>query len=182
MAGRSVDRLSVTRGGAVAAAIVRRAEMRSAFQHLAGNSDLRLAGVVALRLRSAAWIVRYAAGLRRVGRMAARPEVCRPFPDVTDHVVEAVAIGWEGADTRGPRPPVGLGVLVRKRALPGIGHVLAAGGQLVAPGEFGAVEAAARGEFPFGFGRQVLAGPGRISLGVPIGDVNDRVIVEPTDR
>ena len=46
---------------------------------------------------------------------------------------------------------------------------------------FGAVEPAARGEFPFGFGRQFLAGPSRVGLRVAIGDVHDRMIVEAVD-
>ena len=36
------------------------------------------------------------------------------------------------------------------------------GVKLVAPGEFGTVQSAARGEFPLGFGGQLLAGPSRI--------------------
>ena len=71
---------------------------------------------------------------------------------------------------------------MREFALPGVGHVLAAGRELVAPGELRAVEPAARGELPFGFGRQLLAGPVRVGLGVAIGDVHDRMIVEPADR
>jgi hypothetical protein len=43
--------------------------------------------------------------------------------------------------------------------------VLAAGSERIAKGELLAVEAAARGKFPFGFGRQFLAGP----FGVPVG-------------
>ena len=58
-----VDRLGVARGGPVAAAIVRRAQMRAAFQHLAGNADFRLARIVALGLRPAARILRHAARL-----------------------------------------------------------------------------------------------------------------------
>src|SRR6476660_465652 len=48
---------------------------------------------------------------------------------------------------------------MRKVALPGVGHVLAAGREFVPPGELGTVKAATRGEFPFGFGRQLLASP-----------------------
>ena len=50
MAGRGVDRLGVARGGAIAAAIARRAEKRAAFDHLARNLDIGLARIVALRL------------------------------------------------------------------------------------------------------------------------------------
>src|SRR5271166_2586714 len=58
---RRVDVLGVSRGGPVAAAVIGRAEVRSAFQHPARNADFRLAGIVALHLRSAAGILRHAA-------------------------------------------------------------------------------------------------------------------------
>ena len=41
----------------------------------------------------------------------------------------------------------------------GVGLVFAARREFFAPGEFGAVQSAARRKFPFGFGRQRLAGP-----------------------
>src|SRR6202043_212914 len=77
---------------------------------------------------------------------------------------------------------VGQEVLVREGALPGIRHLLAARRKFVAPGELGAAEAAARGELPLGLGGQLLAGPPGVGFRVAIGDVDDRVIVEPTDR
>jgi hypothetical protein len=43
--------------------------------------------------------------------------------------------------------------------------MLAVGCEFVAPGEFRAVEPTARGEFPFGFGRQVLTGTRREAEG-----------------
>ena len=52
--------------------------------------------------------------------------------------------------------------------------------QFVAPGKLGIVKAAACREFPFGFGRQRLAGPSRIGLGIAIGDMHDGMIVEAT--
>src|SRR5215831_1328504 len=45
-----------------------------------------------------------------------------------------------------------------------------------------AVEPAPGGKFPLGFGRQVLAGPFRISQGIAVGDVNDGMIIEPGER
>ena len=45
--------------------------------------------------------------------------------------------------------------------------ILPARRELVAPGVDGAFEPAARGELPFGFGRQLLAGPGRVGLRRP---------------
>src|SRR5262249_58966759 len=63
MASRGVDRLGVARGGPVAAAIIRRTEMRAALYDLARDFDPRLAGIVAFLLARAA----------RVDRQAARP-------------------------------------------------------------------------------------------------------------
>src|SRR5262245_17671721 len=89
MAGRRVNRLGEARGRPVAPAVVRRAQMRSAFQHLARNPDRRLAGVVAVLGARAPWIARDAAGLRGIRRMLRLIPVSRPFPDVADRVVEA---------------------------------------------------------------------------------------------
>jgi hypothetical protein len=51
MARRRVDRFGMARGRAVTAAIIGRAEMRAAFQNLARDPDLRLAGIVAVSFR-----------------------------------------------------------------------------------------------------------------------------------
>src|SRR6185295_9347510 len=48
VARRGVDRLRVTRRRSVAAAIVRRTQVRAALEHLARNPDARLAAVVAV--------------------------------------------------------------------------------------------------------------------------------------
>src|SRR5208282_1860257 len=48
--------------------------------------------------------------------------------------------------------------------------------------ELGAVEPAAGRELPLRFGRQVLARPFRVSQGVAVGDVNDGMIIEATER
>jgi hypothetical protein len=53
-----VDRLGVARGRSIAAAVVGRAQVRAAFDHLAWNPDLRLAGVVALVFPTAARVCR----------------------------------------------------------------------------------------------------------------------------
>src|ERR1700761_7577170 len=69
MAGRRVDRLSMARGGPIPPAIVGSAKMRAAFQHLARNADA-VARVMALLLRTAARILRHAAGLGRIRGMS----------------------------------------------------------------------------------------------------------------
>src|SRR5580693_1953061 len=93
VARRRIHRFRMARGRAVAAAVIRRAQMRAAFDDLAGDFDLRLAGVVALRLAAAARIFRHTARLRRVGLVLLRVPIGGPLPDIADHVVDAVAVG-----------------------------------------------------------------------------------------
>ena len=117
----------------------------------------------------------------RIGLVLWRIPVGGPFPDVADHVVEAVSVRRERGHRRSALEAVGVGVLAREFALPGIGHVTAVGREFVAPGKFGAVKPAARRKFPFRFGRQVLAGPLRVGERVAEGHMHDRMIVEPVD-
>src|ERR1700674_63411 len=63
MASRGINRLAVPRCGPVGPAIIRRAEMRTAFDHFARDFDLRLARIVALLFAWAPRIDRHAAGL-----------------------------------------------------------------------------------------------------------------------
>src|SRR6266850_237446 len=181
MACRGVDRLGMTRGRTIAAAVVGSAEMRAAFKHLAWNPDIRLTRVVTRSLRSAAWILGNAARLRRIGLVLLRIPIGRPFPDVADHVVQAIAVGRKRCHRRCTIEAVRAKVLAWKFALPGVCHVLSAWRLLVAPCEFRAVKSAACGEFPFGLVRQFLPGPFGIGFGVPVGDVDDWVLVEPAD-
>src|SRR6202171_6358590 len=181
MACRGVDRLGMTRGRSIAAAIVGGAEMRTALKHLAWNPDLRLTRIVARGLGSTARIFRNAARLRRIGFMLLRIPISRPFPDITDHVVEAVAVGRKCGDGRSALKAVGCKILVREITLPGVRHVLATGHLLVAPGKFCAVKSATCSEFPFGLGRQFLPGPFGIGFGVPVSDMDHRVVVESAD-
>ena len=58
--------------------------------------------------------------------------------------------------------------------------MLSARRELIAPGELGAVEAAARGEFPFGFRRQVLAGPFGVGQRIRISDMDDGKFLRST--
>src|SRR5262245_39008295 len=137
MARRGIDRLRMARGRAVAAAVVGGTKVRAALDHLAGYLDARLARVVARTFGSAARILGNAARLRRIGLVLLRIPVGGPFPDVADHVVDAVAVGRERRHRRGALVPVLTQVMERKFALPGIGHRSAARRELLAPGELG---------------------------------------------
>ena len=114
MAGGRVDLLRVTRSRPVAPAVVRRAQVRAAFDDLAGNFDVGRRRVVAALLASAARILRDAASLQRVGFVPRRVPVGGPFPDVADHVVEAVAVRRECSDRRGAFEAVVVTVLARE--------------------------------------------------------------------
>src|SRR5690242_17305932 len=107
MARRGVDRLGVPRGRSIAAAIIRRAEMRAALQDLARNLDRRLARIVAGVLAPAARVLRDAAGLFGVGLMPRGVPIGGPLPDIADHVVEPVPVGRKGPDRRGALVAVG---------------------------------------------------------------------------
>src|SRR5256714_10961235 len=94
--------------------------MRATLQDLARDPDLRLAGVVARLLTPAARVLRDAAGFRGIGFMSGGPPIGRPLPHIADHVVEPVAVWRERFDGRGALAAIGLQVLVREAALPGI--------------------------------------------------------------
>ena len=181
VAGRRIDRLRMACGRPVATAIIRRAQMRAAFQNFPGNSDLRLTGIEARLLATAARILGNAARLRRVRFMLLRVPVGRPLPDVSDHVVNAIAVRRKSRNRRGAIKTIGAEILLREFALPGVGKVLASGRELVAPGIFSLVQSAARREFPFRLGRQILAGPSCVGERVGIGDVHHRMFVERVD-
>src|SRR5262245_52437968 len=89
---RGIDRLRMSRSGAIATAVIRRAQMRAAFDDLARDLDVGLARIVAALLAPAARILWDAAGLRRVGLVLRGIPVRRPFPDIADHVVKAVSV------------------------------------------------------------------------------------------
>src|SRR5829696_6080695 len=150
VARRRIHRLSVARGRAVAAAVARRAEVRAALDHLAGYSDPRLASIVAGFLAPATRVLGDAAGLRRIRFVLRREPIGRPFPDVADHVEEAVTVRGISADRRRALVGVRRRVPVRELAGPRVRHLAPARHELVAPGELGLLEPAARRELPLG--------------------------------
>src|SRR5262249_5174032 len=147
---------------------------------LARDLALGLARIVAVLSARATRIDRHTA--RMLLLVSCYIEVRGPLPNIADHVVEAIAVWGIGADRRGPLIAVFKQVLPREFALPGVRHRLAIWLEHVTPGELRAVEPTARGELPFGLSGKLLAGPSRVSHCVVIGDVYDRMIVEPFDR
>src|SRR5215471_17247546 len=66
-----------------------------------------------------------------------------PFPHIADHVADAVSVRRERGHRRGALVTIELEILIRKRALPSVRHLLAAGREFISPGELRAVEPAA---------------------------------------
>ena len=180
--GGGVDRVRVTGGRPVAAAIVRRTQVGAAFEHFARNPDLGLRGVVARIFGAATRIVGNAAGFLPFGGMARVVPVRGPLPYVADHVV---AVRIRSAERRRPERPlvsVAAEVLPRKLALPGIGHMPALAVEFVTPGVVRAVETPTGGELPLRFRRQFLARPLCVCLDIAIRDVYGRVVFQTLDR
>src|SRR6516164_3529439 len=178
VAGGGVDGLGVARRRTITPAVIRGAQMRPALQYLPWDADVRLAAVVATLLRSAARILGRATRTGRGDLVTRAVPVRRPLPDVADHVVETVAVRRIGRYGRGTCIAVGARVLVRKFSLPGVRHVPLLRREFIAPGEFRTIEPAARSKLPLRLGRQLLAGPVGVGLGVAIGDVHHRVLLE----
>jgi hypothetical protein len=146
-------------GDAVAVAIGAVAKIRSAFHEL-GRAVGRADGIVAGGFQVPVGV----------------PPVVAPFPGVAGDGVDAVVVGGEGVDGAGAGVAVFGGVVFGEVALPDVAEVLAVGGEVVAPGVELLFEAAAGGEFPFGFGEEALAGPGGIGGSVIPGDVDYGVV------
>src|SRR5687768_15524214 len=115
--------------------------MGAAFENLAGNTDIRLERIEAADFGAAAWICRNAAGLSLVRLVTGRVPVAGPLPDISDHVVKAVSVRWEGGDGRRALITVLDAVLVGEFALPGVRHGASVRRELMAPGELGSVQA-----------------------------------------
>ena len=181
MVGCGVDRLRISRRRPVASAVVGCAEIGAALDHLARDARTGLAKIVTLHLGDTARIIRRTARSARIARVAGGKPVLGPLPDIAGHIEEAIAVGGERANRRAPRKPVQSLVLPRKFALPGIGHPARIRREFVAPAIGRAVQPAARGEFPFRLGRQILAGPGGVGRGVLECDMHDRLALPPHD-
>src|SRR5215469_10930497 len=182
VAGGGVDGLGVARRRAVAAAVIGSAEMRAALQDLARDADLRLAAVITAVLRRATRVLGRAAGTRRRYLVAHPKPVGSPLPDVAYHVIQPIAVRGIRPYGRCARVAIVTAVFVRELALPGVGHMAPLRRELIAPGVFGAIEPAARGELPLRLARQFLAGPGGVGLGVAVCNVHHRMVLEACER
>src|SRR5262249_30108017 len=116
MAGTQVDFLWLPRCRTITGAIIRGAKIRAAFDDLRWRLSRRNPH---LQYARSAWIDRLFRG------MTWHIPVARPLPNVTDHVVKSVPIGWEAAYRRDACITVLFSIVDRKDALPGIGDGLA---------------------------------------------------------
>lgn len=189
MTGGGVDRLALAGRRPVAQAVVRRAQVRAALDHPARDVRPRLAWHQAARRIGHPRVARHAARpvvrspvVRSRARRHCGEVVARPLPDVAGHVVQAVPVGREAPDRGRASLARRLEVLPGELALPGVGHHLPLGARVVAPGVDRAVQPAAGGELPLGLGRQLLARPRGVRVGVLRGHVGDRVPVQAARR
>src|SRR6185312_7914919 len=118
--GRTVDRLGLSCGRPVTAAVAGSTQMRAALDDAARHADRRLARIEAVGGTRIARIAGHTRGLHSRCRMPGSVEVRRPLPDVTDHVIQAVAVWRETAHRRRALESVERGVLMRELSLPGV--------------------------------------------------------------
>src|SRR5215475_2559922 len=167
-----IDLLRLARGRTIARAIIGSAQKRAALD----DAARRLAGGQCQLLQ-----FRSARISRRLARVTRSIPIGRPLPDVADHVVEAVTVGLEAADRRGPGVAVLVAVVDGEDALPAVGDRLALGIEGARPIIL-AIATAARGEFPLRLGRQLTPAPARISERILVGDMHDGMIVLARNR
>ena len=170
-----IDHLRAAGGGPIAPAIAVRAQKRAALDHATRDAELRLCRVVALLGRDRLADRRGTQHEAPAATVLGVP-VGGPFPDVARHLVQPEAVGRIRA--HGDRRAVARVVAPGEVAMPEVRQAVAGSLRLVAPDERRAVEAAASRALPLGLGRQRLAGPGGVGLGVLAGDVHDRVVAD----
>src|SRR5262245_25545386 len=100
MAGGGVDRLGHSRCGAIALAIIRRAQIRAAFHHSSRNLHVRRPRVVTLFGLSTTRIETRATSLFDLAVLLI--PVDGPLPNIPGHVVKPISIRRKRSDRRGP--------------------------------------------------------------------------------
>src|ERR1700730_14470787 len=172
MRGAEVHFLRLPRGRSIAGAVVGSAQKRAALDDPAWGLTAGQGQVLQFG----------SSGIDRCIARVTRPiPVARPLPDIADHVIEAVAIGLEAADRRGPGVAVLIGVVDGEDTLPGIGDGLPLGIERARPVAL-AVATAACGEFPLRLGRKLAPAPARVGKRILVGDMHERMIVLARNR
>ena len=108
--------------------------------------------------------------------MGAGPVVPGPFPDIADHVGQAMPIGGKGSHRRRALEAVTAPGVLWISPRPVVGHDPSARAAFVPPGIDRAVQPAPGGGLELRLGRQVLAGPPGEGQGVGMGDLDHGMI------
>src|SRR5262245_57578324 len=108
--------------------------------------------------------------------MARHIPVARPLPNIADHVVEPVAIGWKAADWGDARIAILFSVVDRKDALPGVGDGLAILVEGLAPA-LTLIVAAPRRIFPLRLARKLATEPMRVGERILVGNMDDGMVL-----
>src|SRR2546422_9134052 len=177
--GGCINGLRNTGSRAIAQAVIGRTEKGAALEYLPRDAHLWLSRIKTLFQRCPSRVHWDAACFVRLTWMALRIPVSCPFPDVTRHFVQAVAIGREGPNRGSPFVAIAEQVLPGKLPLPGVGHQCTVRGEVVAPGVDSSFQSSTRGEFPLCLCRQRLACPGGVGFGIFVGDVDHRMLHTP---
>ena len=114
--------------------------------------------------------------------------VAHPLPHIAADVIESVAVGRKLRDGRDAREAVGTAVAIGKVALMAVGHPCSALSrrrgllEFIAPGKDLPRQSPSSRKFPLGFSGKPLACPFRVSNGIFVRDVHDRMFLFPLDR
>ena len=101
-----------------------------------GILRFRLTRVVARPSILATRILLDTADFQSIGLVLLGTPIAGPFPDIADHIVQAVAVGRECGDARNAFEAISREILVRKITLPGVRHMPTAGELFVTLSEF----------------------------------------------
>jgi hypothetical protein len=102
MAGCRVVRLRIASRRTVEPAVVRRAQVRAALNHLARDAWPGLSGIVALHLGGAVRIARCAAWPAEIARVTGGIPVFGPLPDIAGHIEQIITVGGAPRPARVP--------------------------------------------------------------------------------
>lgn len=105
-----------------------------------------------------------------------------PFPNVSCHLVEPIAVRWKAAYRPNAFKTVLVQILPGKLTLPCVGHVCTTRREIIAPYELSSRQSSSRGKLPLGFHRQLFADPFGIGFHVFIGDLHYGMFCFPFQR
>src|SRR3954470_14265921 len=99
--------------------------MGTALDHFPADRDAGHFGIKAFALATAPGIFGHTTGPSGLDSFS--PPIIRPLPDIADHVVQAVTIGWKCGHRRRSITTIGPQIAVGKMSAPKVRHDGAAG-------------------------------------------------------